>query len=193
MPTHVIGCVILAAGAGTRFGEPKAGALLQSGVRFVDRIVAACRSAGIEYIVAVLHPDVKAPESIRVVRNSNPASEQIASLRLGLAQLVNTPVRGALVWPVDHPLVSDESIATIVSSVLKQPPLIARPVHQGGHGHPVYFSRDLWRELVTVEQGGAREIVHKYASDITEIDVPDPGVLRNVDTIADLAPPEAQI
>jgi CTP:molybdopterin cytidylyltransferase MocA len=60
-------------------------------------------------------------------------------------------------------------------------------VYDIGHGHPVYFSRDVWRELATVEAGGARAVVHQHAGEVLDIRVDDPGVLRDVDTLADLA------
>jgi molybdenum cofactor cytidylyltransferase len=181
-----IGCVILGGGAGTRFGEPKAGALLKSGHSFVDQVAQTALAAGVDELVAVLHPDVPPPAGVRAVVNANPASEQIASVRLGLAQLVNTESRGALLWPVDHPLVLEATIRALLLLVRERNPVIARATHMNQHGHPVYFSRDIWRELVTLNKGGAREIVHKYASVAVEIDVPDGGVLLNVDRREDL-------
>jgi CTP:molybdopterin cytidylyltransferase MocA len=50
----------------------------------------------------------------------------------------------------------------------------------------VYFSRDIWRELVTVQQGGAREVVHRYATEVVQIEVADRGVLRDVNTKSDM-------
>ena len=182
MTEHRIGCVILGAGAGTRYGEPKAGALVAPGVRFVDQIVATAQEAGISDIVAVMHPDVTPPIGIRSVVNTKPTSEQIVSLRMGLAQLVNIPVNGTLVWPVDHPHVQTSSITTLLNFVREKSPLIARPAYQGQHGHPVYFSRDVWRELVTVAEGGAREVVHRNAAEALEVEVSDPGVVRDIDT-----------
>ena len=187
MNSSQIGCVILAAGAGSRFGEPKAGAKLPSGARFVDAVARAAHNAGISHIVAVIHPEVDPPPGIRHVVNNQPASEQIVSLRLGLAQLVNTPVRGALVWPVDYPYVRDETVVTILDNVQNDAPLIARPTFENRHGHPVYFARDVWRDLVTEQQGGARAVVHRFTADVTDIPVDDPGVLRDVDTRADMS------
>jgi molybdenum cofactor cytidylyltransferase len=180
-------CVILGAGAGTRFGEPKAGALLPDGVRFVDAIASRLRDAGVRHLVAVLHPDVAPPEGARPVVNRKSAGEQIESLKLGLAQLVNTPVTGTLVWPVDHPLVSLMSIREILDEVVRNNPLLAIPGYRGKHGHPAYFARDLWRELATVQSGGARTVVHQHAAECLLVEVDDVGVIRNIDTKEDLS------
>jgi CTP:molybdopterin cytidylyltransferase MocA len=177
-----IGCVILAAGAGTRYGGPKAAAMFPSGARFVDVVARRTHDAGIATIVAVMHPEVAAPPGVRAVTNPNPASEQIVSIQLGLAQLLNSPLRGAFIWPVDHPHVSSDTVAAILDVVRSKNPLIARPVYQGQHGHPVYFSRDVWRDLVTAQHGGARTVVHSHAAAVVDVPVEDAGVLRNVDS-----------
>jgi molybdenum cofactor cytidylyltransferase len=182
-----VGCVILGAGAGSRFGEPKAGALLPDGRRFIDAIAASVRDAGADFIVSVLPPNIDAPPGTHRIVNSNARAEQITSVRLGLAQMTNRPLIGTLIWPVDHPFVSVETARTLISRASTERPLILRPTHNGEHGHPVYFSRDIWRDLVTVQHGGAREIVHQYASEVQEIEVADAGVLRDIDTKSDMA------
>src|ERR1019366_492453 len=87
-----VAVVIVGAGAGTRFGGPKAGATLRDGRRFLDAIVETAKSAGLDPVIAVLPPGVVAPEGARVVVNATPESEQIISARLGLAQLTGAPV-----------------------------------------------------------------------------------------------------
>src|SRR5687768_9766878 len=100
-----IACVVLAAGAGTRFGEPKAGALLRPEVRFVDAVVETARGAGLDPIIVVGPPGLIVPAGAIGVTNADARGEQVHSLRLGLARLVGAPVGGALAWPVDHPYV----------------------------------------------------------------------------------------
>ena len=181
------GCVVLAAGAGTRFGEPKAGALVRDGVRFIDAVVETARLAGADPIVVVVPPGFTAPAGVRAVVNPDAAGEQIKSLRLGLGQLTNSTVTGALVWPVDHPFVRLESVLAVVDSAKRTAAPIVIPVYDGKRGHPAWFVRDTWRELVTVAEGGARTVVRAYGPRVMDVLVTDAGVVRNVDTRADLA------
>jgi molybdenum cofactor cytidylyltransferase len=181
-----VALVIVGAGAGTRFGGPKAEATLADGVRFLDAIVEIARSAGLDPIVAVLPPGVAAPAGVRVVTNPNPASEQIASARLGLAQLTSAPVTSALLWPVDHPFVRLESVLAILDAARRTGAHIVVPRHDGRRGHPAWFHRDTWRELMTVADGGARAVIRADASRVSEVPVPDRGVLRDIDTPGDL-------
>ena len=185
--------MILAAGAGTRFGEPKAGATLESGPRFVDAVVEAARQAGADPIVVVCPPGFEAPPGTVTVVNPDARGEQIASLRLGLARLVSVPVSGALSWPVDHPYVDAASARAVLEAARESKAPIVIPVFQGRRGHPVYFSRDCWRELATVREGGARSVVHAHAADVREVAVDHIGVVRDIDTRADMTNPQGAI
>jgi CTP:molybdopterin cytidylyltransferase MocA len=45
----------------------------------------------------------------------------------------------------------------------------------------------VWRELMTVADGGARALVRAAAQRVFEVPVPDRGVLRGVNTKEDLS------
>ena len=181
-----VGVVIVGSGAGKRFGGPKAVALLADGRRFLDAIVETARNAGLDPIVAVLPPDVAAPDGVRVVVNAKSESEQIVSVRLGLGQLLNTPVAAALLWPVDHPFVELESVLAVLDAARRTGAPIVVPKYDGHRGHPTYFHRDVWVELMSVADGGARGVVHVEPVRVHEVEVRDAGVLRDIDTQRDL-------
>ncbi len=184
--TFRVACIVLAAGAGTRFGEPKAGAELGPGVRFIDAVVQTAREAGADPIVVVIPPGFVAPAGTIAVINAKPLGEQIASLRLGLSRLVSVPVAGALAWPVDHPYADLESARAVIEGARRSGAPIVVPTLQGRRGHPVYFSRDSWRELATISDGGARAVVRAHAADLHEVPVTHIGVVRDIDTRADM-------
>lgn len=181
-----VACVVLAAGAGTRFGEPKAGAVVRPGVRFVDAVVETARQAGVDPIIVVGPPGLTLPPGTVGVTNANARGEQIQSLRLGLARLVSVAVAGALVWPVDHPYVDLDSIIAIIEGAKRTRAPVVLPLFEGRRGHPVYFSRDCWRELATGAEGGARTVVHAHAGEILEVPVINIGVVRDIDSRADM-------
>jgi CTP:molybdopterin cytidylyltransferase MocA len=183
---HPFAAIVLAAGAGTRFGEPKVNAVLPDGRRFLDVVIEHCLTSGADPVIAVVPPDVAVPDGVRRVINPRATDEQVTSLRLGLAQLANTVVDGALVWPVDHPFAQATSGLAVVDAARRIGAPIVVPVHDGKRGHPVWFARETWRELMTVVDGGARAVVHAYGARVHEVPVHDPGVRRDIDTKADL-------
>lgn len=178
-----VALVVLGAGAGTRFGEPKAGAKLKDGRRFTDAICDTAREAQLDPMIVVVPSDFTPPAGATAVMNLRPQGEQIASVRLGISRLANISCVGAIIWPVDHPFVSLESVLAIVDAAQRTGAPIVRPEFKGEHGHPVFFHRDTWRDLLTVKNGGAREVVHSYGKRVETVVVRDRGVLRDVDTV----------
>lgn len=183
-----VACVIVGAGAGKRFGQPKAGAVLPDGRRFVDAVFETARDAGLFPIVTVLPADIEPPTGAVNVVNRKPEGEQVVSLRLGLTQLANHGVVGAVAWPVDHPFVELESVLAVLDAAKRTGAPIVAPELGGERGHPVFFHRDTWLELLTVSDGGAKAVVHAYGDRVVRIPVRDPGIHRDVDTPGDLAP-----
>jgi CTP:molybdopterin cytidylyltransferase MocA len=181
-----VACIILGAGAGRRYGQPKAGAPLPDGRRFLDAVAATARDAMLDPIVAILPANTQAPPGVGMIVNPRAEGEQVVSLRLGLSQLANTSSVGVLSWPVDHPFVSLESVLAILDVAKRTGAPIAIPEYDGKHGHPVFFHRDTWRELMTVPAGGARAVVHAYGARVATVAVRDRGVLRDIDEPGDL-------
>jgi molybdenum cofactor cytidylyltransferase len=57
-----------------------------------------------------------------------------------------------------------------------------RAVHAGRHGHPVLFGRAVFGELRHADPAtGAKAVVRAHAADVLNVDVPDPGVLLDID------------
>lgn len=181
-----IACAVLAAGQGTRFGEPKAAARLGSGERFLDAVVRVATEGDLSPILAVVQRGVDVPAPARAVINPNPRSEQATSLRLALAGLANDPAQAVVVWPVDHPFVHLVSVLALVDAFKRTRAPIVLPVHAGRRGHPVLFARTVWLDLMTTPTGGARTVVHAHAGSVVEVQVPDEGVTWDIDTRSDM-------
>ena len=130
----VIG-VILAAGASTRMGRPKA--LLPIGAdTFVVRLARAFIAAGIDDLVVVTGPERDAIDSAlavariaaRVVENPRRERGQLSSLHVGLALADKPGVVAVVVGLVDVPLVSALTIGAVVEAYRRTHAPIVRPV-----------------------------------------------------------------
>ena len=181
-----IACAVLAAGQGSRFGEPKALARLASGERFLDAVVRVATEGDLRPVLAVVQRGVAVPAPARAVINPNPKSDQVASLRLALVALANDQAEAVVVWPVDHPFVHLLSVLALVDAFKRTRAPIVLPVHEGRRGHPVLFARTVWLELMTTSTGGARTVVHAHAAEVVEVAVPDEGITRDIDTRSDM-------
>ena len=81
------------------------------------------------------------------------------------------------------PLVRPASLRAVADALDQQP--IAFAQHHGRRGHPVGFGAELFSELVMLKgDDGARRLLARYPTAAVELD--DPGVLFDIDTIDDL-------
>lgn len=91
---------------------------------------------------------------------------------------------GWLVVPGDMPLLQPRTIQAVAQSLHEHP--IAYAEYRGQRGHPVGFGPELYSELVGLQgDDGARRLLARFPSQGVAVD--DPGVLIDVDTVADLA------
>lgn len=184
----MLSAIILAAGASERMGYPKA-LLRYRDQTFLGTIIEACRAVGVARPIVVLGPDEDKILSALdlhdtvIVRNLDPATGPLTSLQLGLEQVLNHPVEGALVWHVDRPHVSVATIEALVERFGRGKPAIVLPEHQRRRGHPVLFGRQVFEELLhTPAAAGARAVVRADASRVAVVPVTDAAVVEDVDT-----------
>jgi CTP:molybdopterin cytidylyltransferase MocA len=189
-----LGGVVLAGGEGKRMGGvPKAG--LQIGAEtLLERAVRSLRQGGCENIVAILPAghvelvDLAARAGVTVLFNPTPADGMFSSARIGLTHLLaeHADVAVIVIFPVDHPEIQVETIATLVSAAEKPHAAAVRPSFDGRSGHPLVVTRALAQELVRVSPAETlREALTQCGARIDTISVVDAGVLVNVNTPGD--------
>jgi molybdenum cofactor cytidylyltransferase len=92
----------------------------------------------------------------------------------------------AVVNLVDHPLVSADTIKTLISSFRESPLPILIASYQGKRGHPVLFSSQVYGEILAAPlDQGAKVVVRKDPTRVREIPLDDPGILADIDTPQD--------
>ena len=184
---RVIPAIVLAAGASSRMGEPKA--LLQSGGRtFVRRILDTLRDAGVRDAIVVVRPDaenvireISLAEVGRAIVNRDPGRGQLSSLVTALDAIDDPRVVAALVTLVDVPLVSAATVEALLARAAQSRAPILRAAFRNAHGHPVIFKKDVFDALRRADPAvGAKAVLRAYA--VEDVEVDDPGVIRDVDT-----------
>jgi CTP:molybdopterin cytidylyltransferase MocA len=170
--------ILLAAGAGTRFGAPKAD-IVVAGARLIDSAVETLYAGGCAEVVAVVRPGMSAQATTLVV-NPNPDRGLGSSLQLGLWAATGA---SAVLLLVDLPGVGTDA----VRRVLEVPADVVVATYGGRRGHPVAIVRRHWAEVMrrAVGDTGARPFLDAHPELVVE--VPCEGDLHDVDTPADLA------
>lgn len=188
--------VVLAAGRSLRMGQAKGGLPHPaSGLPFVRHVTNTLRDAGAAPVAVVTGPHhgalVAALAGAPVACLFNPCHDegQLASLQRALAWGRGiTHAEWLLVTLVDVPDVATATVATLVAAARTTAALAVRPCHRGRHGHPVLWHREAWPRLEVADLTlGARDVMRALAAQgrVADVDVDDPGVLRDVDTPTD--------
>ena len=178
--------LVLAGGLGRRFGGPKARAVLPDGRTFLEACVSALCRAGADPVAATLPPVSADPgiDGLVAISLPEPGLDMFASIRFGLQRLARFEgwTRVA-VLPVDHPLVTPDSI----SAVAAVDATAAVPCYRGKHGHPVALDRFTAEAVADGRRPGPtlREVLG--ACGAVDIAVDDPGTTANCNTPDDLA------
>ena len=181
----MIAAVVLAAGAGSRMGHPKADLVVPgTGTTFVDAVLATLAAAGISEVRIVVAPGAAGARAGEVV-NPDPSRGMLSSVQAGLRALP-PGAEAVLLWPVDHPLVSAATVRSLVDRFRRDAPPVVVPTHEGRRGHPALFAARLVPELLAADPSrGARAVVLAHA-DRVELPVADRGVVLDIDTPGDL-------
>ena len=173
-------------------GRPKA-SLLWGAESFVAASLRPLHEAKCAPLVLVSGQHAAETESllpaglpVRRLRNQEPHRGQLSSLKLALQALEDArDVLGAIVSLIDHPGIRAETVERLCDRARSD--RIAVPRFQTRRGHPVFFGRALFPELLaTPDELGARSVVRRDASRVDVIDVDDPAVVRDLDTPTDL-------
>lgn len=184
-----IDAVVLAAGRSRRMKRPKEQMEAVEGVTFIERAIGVLREAGCRLVVAVVnrHDDWTARladvTGAAVVLNDVPGSQQIDSIRLGIANLPDDS-EAALILPVDVAAVRVETVRQLMEVYRGTRAPVVLPRRDGATGHPVLIAADVYGEMLAELPGGAESIVLTHAHR-REVDVVDPGAFFDIDTESD--------
>jgi CTP:molybdopterin cytidylyltransferase MocA len=177
--------LLLAAGAGRRYGGPKA--LVPD---WLTGAVAVLREGGCAAVTVVLGAavdDVVVPDGVAVVVAKDWAEGMGASLRAGIARLGAADDLVALVHLVDLPDVAADVVRRLLADPVEESTL-RRAAYGGVPGHPVLLGRAHWPGVVASATGdrGARSYLSTHPTTLVECadlatgrDVDRPGTRPN--------------
>lgn len=183
----MLAAAILAAGESRRMGAPKA-LLDYRGKTFVEHLIDVTQHPRIGLLRIVLGAnanDIRARIAVNpeiIVINDQWQRGQLSSIQTAIRHLPQGATEGLILCPVDHPMISRETVAHLIAAFDANQKAIVLPTHKGRRGHPVIFRSSLYDELLAASPDiGARQVVWAHAEDIQEVPTDDEGVILNLD------------
>ena len=186
-----VAAIVLAAGAGSRFGGGKLLAKLD-GATLVEHVIGALERASVDETLVVVGADAEKlrevcePYGVRIVENPAWAEGQSTSVRTGLEAL-GPAARAAVVLLGDQPLVGAGAVERLVGAFAEGAD-VAVATYGGRRRNPVLFSRDAWPPLLEDLSGdeGARGFLRRRPELVVEVPCDGVGDPADVDTVEDL-------
>jgi molybdenum cofactor cytidylyltransferase len=186
----LISAVVLAAGRSTRFGELKQ--LLKVGKEnLIETVVHGFLSSTADEVVVVLGfgaDKILANSEFgtaRVVVNPDYEEGLGTSLKTGI-EAANPEASAAIVALGDQPLLSVNTINSIITKYSETHGPIVAPFYGRRRGNPVLFDRSLFPELRRVAgDEGAKNVIRRMEENIVKVSVDDPGVIFDIDDESD--------
>ncbi|TQS43135.1 nucleotidyltransferase family protein [Cryptosporangium phraense] len=171
--------IVLAAGAGRRFGRPKALVSFR-GVRLVDRAVALLRDGGCSPILVVAGAAPLTVAGATVVDNPGWDEGMGSSVRAALAVAEGG---AAVLVPVDTPYLGPDAVRRLISAY-RDGATVAVATYGGKRGHPVLIAAEHWPAVRETAVGdvGARAFLAAHRELITPVPCDDTGRPDDVDT-----------
>lgn len=181
--------ILLAAGAGTRFGGGKLLAPLH-GRPLVLHALAALQTAA-DDVIAVVRPGDDALHAIlreagaQVLLCPRAADGMGHSLACAARQV---PAGcSVLVALGDMPAIQHDTMQRL-RAALDAGAAVAAPVYRGRRGHPVGFAASFVPALTALDgDQGARALLLQHQAEVLEVPVDDAGIVTDIDTPAELA------
>lgn len=187
--------IVLAAGASTRMGRPKAELVVDAaGPTFAAASVMALRRQGVHdvTVVAGAHPDAArralagVEPAVVVIDNAGWRAGQLSSLLVGLEAVDRPDLEAVIVTLVDCPLVRPATVDRLLGVWTTSRAPVVRPAIGDRHGHPVIFDRVTFDDLRRAPRElGAKAVIARWRGSVVDLAVDDPGVLADIDTPAD--------
>jgi nicotine blue oxidoreductase len=190
---------LLAAGEGSRFGQPKALVEL-NGQTLAARGVGLLRAGGADPILVVTGAVPLELDGTLTVDNPQWRTGMGSSLRAALQALteagrgpeigpeIGTAIGAVVVALADQPLVGAEAVARLIAAY-RGGASVAVAAYDGQPRNPVLLAREHWPEVIATATGdqGARAFLRSRPELVTLVECADTGRPDDIDTPADLA------
>ena len=180
--------VVLMAGYSKRMGQPKQHVILK-GKTFLSHIIdklEVCGSDIADKIFVGQANDVKGREKAKLCNGIfviNPAPEDgpLSSIRLAIQHVdENTAI---MLWPTDHPMISENTVKSIIEAWKKQPDMITVTSDGEHRGHPTIFPSWCLEKFRIIDLNkGAKAVMQMFPERVNHVLVNDPWITRNLNT-----------
>ncbi|MCE5236787.1 MAG: nucleotidyltransferase family protein [Clostridiaceae bacterium] len=183
-----LGCILMAAGSGSRFGVNKLDAMFE-GKTLAERALCVIPE-GEFYKVAVVtqYPrviELAKSRGFLAIENDRPEDGISRTIRLGMDALKDADALMFLV--ADQPKLRRESVEAEIAYFRANPDNLVAMGHGTRRGNPAIFPKRFFEDLRGLyEDSGGSEVIRNHSEDLLLFELEDELELYDVDSVAEL-------
>lgn len=158
----------------------------------IEHILKSVQESNVDEIIVVLgfmadEIAKRVPEDkVKIVINPDYKAGQSTSLKAGL-KAIDAKTEAVIFILADQPFMKASIINEIIRRYKRTHAPIVLPTYKGKRGNPVLFDKALFKEMLnTSGDVGARSIIRSHDKNVEEVEVNNPSVLYDIDTVEDL-------
>lgn len=171
-----IGCLIMAAGNASRFGENKLTASFAGKSLFSLALAAIPADTFARVTVVSQYPALlqEAEQAeFHAIRNDRPDDGISRTIRLGTEAMADCA--GILYMVADQPLLRQETVLRIVQDWRQHPGCIVGAAHNGHRGNPCLFPARFFSELCALEgDRGGSSVIRRHEDALRLVEAAEP-------------------
>lgn len=188
----MISCILLTAGNSSRFGSPKALALLNNTTNVITRLQNTLLATQVHEVIVVLgahsekiKPSIIRHKKIKSTVNQEHQLGQTSSFKTGL-QMVSNRSLGVMLLPVDCPFIQAQTIDRLIREFIQTNPHILIPTYHKKNGHPPIFNVSLVPALLQMDNSMGLNSYQKQSNINTfYFEIDDEWILKSFNTSID--------
>lgn len=182
-----IWAVILAAGESKRMGCPKM-LLPFHDSTMLECVITCVSKSKVDKILVVLGAEKEVMTHlaeklhIEYCFNENYKEGMLTSVQCGFKNLPSV-CKASFVFQGDQPLITFNTIDTLIDSYKSSGKGIIIPVYKKKRGHPILIDMKYRSEIDKLSHTkGLRSLSYKFSDDVLEVETDESGILRDFDT-----------
>jgi molybdenum cofactor cytidylyltransferase len=179
--------IILAAGESKRMGFPKL-LLTFDGRTMIENVIGNVNESKVAKIIVVLGAyrealiELIGNLPVTYCYNDNYKEGMLSSVQCGFRN-IHSDYNAVLVFQGDQPLITPNTINTVIDTYLSSGKGIVIPVYKNKRGHPILIDMKYKNEIERLcSDNGLHSLSNKFPDDVQEVETSDSGILRDFDT-----------
>lgn len=177
------GCLVMAAGNATRFGENKLAAEFDGRSLILRALCAVPKECFAKVVVVTQYTEIEAMArefGFSVIKNEHPDWGISHTIKLGTQVMLDCD---AILYMVsDQPLLDETSVRRVVEKWREHPDMIIGAAHNGKRGNPCIFPREFFPQLMDLrEDHGGNTVIRRYPDRLLLVEIPKEE-LTDIDT-----------